>query len=95
MGGYQTEQPMLGKESVRPAMMVQAPTSAAVLRTLAKDASQSHAHSAVERPERGLPGMLEVFEAKGLNGVTYESRSGGWPAVCEIARTMFPRLQPN
>src|SRR5438105_9287542 len=62
MGGDHTEQPVVGKVSVGPAMMVPATTPTSTPRTFAKDASQTHAHPAVEIPEGSPVGVLEIRE---------------------------------
>ena len=62
MGGCQVEQPLLDKEFVRPAVMIQASTSTAATLAFAEHAPQSASDPAIECGEGGPPRVLEVTE---------------------------------
>src|ERR1700732_818393 len=60
MGFYQRVKPQLGKECVRPTLMVRTPPTPAPAASLAQDATQSHPYPAIDRCKRGLETVLEV-----------------------------------
>ena len=62
MGGFQAIQPLLGKEGIRPALMI-APTSTSFLApAFSEDASQPHPNPPVQVAERVRVAVLEVFK---------------------------------
>src|SRR6185369_17433428 len=62
MGCFQTEQPLLGKEAVFPAMMVPSATSSAAACAFSEYAAQTHSGPAVQGFKRGAEAVLEVVE---------------------------------
>jgi hypothetical protein len=62
MGGYQTEQPVLDKVGVRPALVIEASAASSDATTFAKDASQPHPHPFIEGDEDIGVAMFEVFK---------------------------------
>src|SRR3989339_236780 len=62
MGRHKGIQPMLDKESVRPASMVQSASSSYPVGSLAQDAAQAHPNPAVQGRKGGFAAVLEVFE---------------------------------
>ena len=62
MGGDQREQPLLGKESVGPAVMVLAAASSPASLTTAQDATQSHANPGVQDLEREATTVLKILK---------------------------------
>ena len=51
---------MLGKESIRPALMVPVTPAASAALALAQDAAQPHPHIAVQATESGMVAVLKV-----------------------------------
>ena len=62
MGGEQREQPLLGKEGIRPALVVRAAASAPASVTTAQKAAQSHADPRVQDLEREATTVLKILK---------------------------------
>ncbi len=62
MGCNYGEQPLLGKEGIRPALMVLAPAATTTLGTAAKDAAKPHPDPLVQRTKRGVMTVFEVHK---------------------------------
>src|SRR5712692_2088000 len=61
-GCFQGEEPLRGKERIRPALMVATTSATSAMKALAQDAPQSHAHPAVQRTEGAPTTVFEVTE---------------------------------
>jgi len=62
MGSFQAIQPLLGKERIRPALMI-APTAPSLpAPALAEEAAKPHPNPAVQVGERGPVAVFEIFE---------------------------------
>ena len=60
MGCGKEEQPMFGKEGIRPAQMIEPAAAPAAPMTLAKDTAQAHTYPAVQRAKGTRMAVLEV-----------------------------------
>jgi hypothetical protein len=90
MGCAQAEQPLLGKEGVRPAETIRAPTGAAKPKVSAQDASQPSASPAIEWFERPAMGIKRAIAPEARNrfkervrGLTRRTRGVGVAEVGE------------
>jgi hypothetical protein len=62
MGGDQREQPLLGKEGVRPAVMIRTAASAPASLSVAQDIAQPHADPGIQDLEHETTTMLKILE---------------------------------
>src|SRR5262249_6210043 len=62
MGRFQAIQPLVGKERVRPALMVRSPAAASLPLPFAKDAPQATPYPFIQRGERRFVAVFEILK---------------------------------
>ena len=100
-GSLQGEEPLLGNVRIRPTLVIRPPTAAPPTRTPPEDTPQTHAHPAVQRPERRSTTVLEVpkpatqrpADVRDYTRQTLAVRSPrlGTEGVLELPQTLRPR----
>ena len=76
MGVFQAEEPMFGKEDVRPTLVVTATAASTQVAALAENAPQAHPDPTVKGPEGPNVTVLEIRKPSPQDGIQLRNNTG-------------------